>query len=114
MSDLLTISSWIAGVLMALGTLLGILRIARGPGLADRIIALDLVGTITIGASAIFAISTGEPVYLLMCVVLGLLLFVGTVAAGYYLLTTKGDNMMHDPKLSSSPIQSALTPKARS
>ncbi len=57
----------------------------RGPTLPDRVVALDLIGTLTAGAVGVYAVSQNEPVYILVSIVLALVLFVGTVAFGYYL-----------------------------
>ncbi len=57
----------------------------RGPTLPDRVVALDLIGTLTAGAIGVYAVSQDEPVYILVSIVLALVLFVGTVAFAYYL-----------------------------
>jgi len=57
----------------------------RGPTLPDRVVALDLIGTLAAGAIGVYAMSQDEPVYILVSIVLALVLFVGTVAFSYYL-----------------------------
>lgn len=74
-----------AGIMLGASILLVAIRLLRGPSLPDRVIALDLLGTIAAGAVGIFAIEREEPVILYVAILLALLLFVGTVAFGFYL-----------------------------
>lgn len=70
--------------MLCMAGLLSVLRILRGPTLADRVVAIDLLGTLVVGGVAIFTIISGEPIFLLVSMLLALLLFIGTVAfAGY-------------------------------
>lgn len=71
--------------LMAIAAAMGVLRLIRGPTPPDQVVALDLIGTIVAGAITTYAIRIGEPVYIYASLVLGLVLFLGTVAIGYYL-----------------------------
>lgn len=83
-----TVLEWtlpITMAIMALATAGGVLRLLRGPTPPDHVVALDLIGTVIAGIIAIYAIRTDEPVYLYASLVLGLVLFLGTVAIGYYL-----------------------------
>jgi multicomponent Na+:H+ antiporter subunit F len=74
-----------AGLMLGISILLIAIRLLRGPSLPDRVIALDLLGTIAAGAVGIFAIEREEPVILYVAILLALLLFVGTVAFAFYL-----------------------------
>lgn len=65
--------------------LLTFLRLMRGPTLADRVVALDMMGTLGIGIIATFAVGTSQPVLLDVAVVVALILFLGTIAFAYYL-----------------------------
>lgn len=83
-----TVLHWtlpIVMVIMALATAGGVLRLLRGPTPPDHVVALDLIGTLVAGIIAIYAIRINEPVHLYASLVLGLVLFLGTVAIGYYL-----------------------------
>lgn len=73
------------GVMLGLGILLVTLRLLRGPSLPDRVIALDLIGTLAAGAIGVFAVGQDAPIYIFVCIMLALVLFVGTVAFAYYL-----------------------------
>jgi multicomponent Na+:H+ antiporter subunit F len=74
-------------VLVTLGVslFLTFLRLVRGPTLPDRVIALDLVGIITVGIISVFAIQQNQPVYLIVAVVLALIAFIGTMAFAYFI-----------------------------
>jgi multicomponent Na+:H+ antiporter subunit F len=74
-------------VLFTLGVslLLTFLRLVRGPTLPDRVIALDLVGIITVGIISVIAIELNQPVYLIVAVVLALIAFIGTMAFAYFI-----------------------------
>lgn len=60
-------------------------RLIRGPHLADRVIALDLLAVLAIGMMASLAVLMDRPVLLDASLVLALLAFLGTVAFSRYL-----------------------------
>jgi len=71
-------------VMMTIAIVIVTFCLLRGPTLPDRVVALDLIGTLTAGAIGVYAISQNEPVYILVSVMLAVVLFVGTVAFAYY------------------------------
>jgi multicomponent Na+:H+ antiporter subunit F len=71
--------------LLTAGVFLAFMRLARGPGRADRIVALDLLSLLIVGFIVTHSIATGESVFLDAAVVLTLVAFLGTVAFGHYL-----------------------------
>jgi multicomponent Na+:H+ antiporter subunit F len=71
--------------LVGLAILLVVVRLLRGPTLPDRVVALDMIGTLAAGAIAVYAVRENEPVFLFAAVVLALVMFVGTVAFAFYL-----------------------------
>lgn len=70
---------------LGLSVLISFVRLARGPTLPDRIAALDLIAVLALAMAAVYAMFTGEPVYLDVGIALALLTFVGTVAFASYL-----------------------------
>jgi len=70
---------------MSLALVLAFVRLARGPTLSDRVIALDLTGTVGMGMIAVYAIARDLPVLLDVAIVLALISFLGTVAFARYL-----------------------------
>lgn len=75
----------IALILLSFSAILVFIRIIIGPSLPDRVIAFDLIGTITIGMIAIYSITTGVESYLDVAIILSLIMFLGAVAFAYYM-----------------------------
>lgn len=76
-----TVVFWMLVVAMAFA----FLRLARGPSLPDRVVALDLFAVITTGFLTVYAIETGQQVFLDVAIVLALITFLGTVAFAQYI-----------------------------
>jgi multicomponent Na+:H+ antiporter subunit F len=70
---------FISGMLMV-AIILAFFRLARGPSLPDRAVALDLISTIVIGLIGVYAVITDESLFLDLAVVLALIAFLATVA----------------------------------
>lgn len=75
----------LALILLSFSAVLVFVRLVIGPSLPDRVIAFDLVGTITIGMIAIYSLTTGVESYLDVAIILSLILFLGAVAFAYYM-----------------------------
>jgi multicomponent Na+:H+ antiporter subunit F len=64
----------LAAAALVLGTaLVGLLRVLRGPGLSDRIMAAQLIGTGSIGALLLAGVATGTTALLDLALTLALL-----------------------------------------
>lgn len=83
--SLLNITLFAAMPLLTLGVVFAFIRLVRGPGLPDRVVALDLIFTIGIGIIAVYAISTNQPAFLDVAIIAALIAFLGTIAFAYYL-----------------------------
>jgi multicomponent Na+:H+ antiporter subunit F len=70
--------------LLLMGLLLAFARLVRGPTLPDRVVALDLIAVTSAAFIAVYAIDSGQPVFLDAAIVLGLITFLGTVAFARY------------------------------
>lgn len=90
-STVMQVALLIARAFLAIGVLLGLYRVWRGPGLPDRVVALDLLGTLSVAIAVLTAISADEPAILIVAMVMALLLFVSTLAASHFLLATRAD-----------------------
>ena len=77
----------IAFVLLGLAATMVAVRIIRGPTLADRILGLDVLTLLGIGAIGIFALRTGLSLYLDLAIALALVGFVATIAFARYLIS---------------------------
>lgn len=73
-----------AGAMLSVALLLSIYRLLRGPSLPDRVIALDLIATLVVGIIAVYAIATGQAVFLRDAIVLAVISFLGTIAFAFY------------------------------
>ena len=77
----------VALVLVTLALLLAVVRIVRGPSLADRILGLDLMATLVISYAGILAARSGVGFYADIAVAVCLVGFVSTLALTRYLLS---------------------------
>jgi multicomponent Na+:H+ antiporter subunit F len=71
--------------LIGLAMLCAFIRLVLGPSLPDRVVALDFMTASAVAASGVWAIATGNPVFLDAAMVLALITFVGTVAFARFL-----------------------------
>lgn len=60
-------------------------RIGRGPTPPDRAVAIDILGTIVVGFSAIFTLISDSDFYMNVAISWALLSFIGTIALAKYL-----------------------------
>ena len=72
-------------VMIGVALLLAFVRLARGPSLSDRVVALDLMAVLAVGLIAMVAFAAGQAVFLDAAIVLALVAFLGTVAFARYL-----------------------------
>ena len=72
-------------IILALGLILALARLIRGPSLASRVVSFDLLTTLGIGLIAVYAVMTEQPVFLDIAIVLALVSFLGTIAFAFYL-----------------------------
>ena len=61
------------------------MRLARGPGLADRVAALDLLAVILIAIMFVHAATTGQQVLLDAVLVLAMVSFLSTIGFARYI-----------------------------
>jgi multicomponent Na+:H+ antiporter subunit F len=72
-------------ILLAAALVLTFVRLASGPSLPDRVIALDLMSMIIAGMIAAYVVWMGQPVLLDAVTVMAVISFFGTVAFARYL-----------------------------
>jgi multicomponent Na+:H+ antiporter subunit F len=89
--DLLVASVTLALACAGLSMFLAFARLARGPSLPDRVVALDLIGTLAVGVIAAYDILTEEPILLDAATVVALVAFLGTIAFARYVQRRKLD-----------------------
>lgn len=83
-TEFLGLSLDIGLALIALSIALGFVRLWRGPSLADRVVALDMMTSAIIGFCGLFAIRAQVEGYLDIAVALALVSFVSVVALARY------------------------------
>ncbi|WP_193162281.1 monovalent cation/H+ antiporter complex subunit F [Microbulbifer hainanensis] len=79
-SPLLAWAVNIASWLLLLALALCFYRLLRGPSLADRVVALDVLNILAVAYCALLAIASGRAVYLDAAIALALVAFLVTVA----------------------------------
>lgn len=72
-------------IVIGVSVLLIFIRLALGPSIEDRIVALDLIATNVIGFVAVYAVATRSTTFLDAGIILALIAFLGTAAFAYYL-----------------------------
>lgn len=78
------VTVFFAGLLLCCG--LCLYRIAHGPTASDRVVAIDIIGTVVVGFVAIITAISGEEYLLDVALVWALVSFVGTLALAKYLV----------------------------
>jgi len=69
---------------MAVALIITFYRIVRGPSLMDRVVALELMGSLVAGIVAIYAIGADEPALIDVAIALALVAFLSAVAFAHY------------------------------
>lgn len=89
-SDLqLSITLAYGGLLVSL--VMTMARLIKGPTLADRVIALDLIAFITIGFIAVYTLDSAQQAFLDIAITLGLVAFLGTIVFARFIAKHKLD-----------------------
>lgn len=66
-------------LMLSLSLLFAFLRLAKGPSLPDRVVALELIASIVAGFIGVHAIDTGVSSYLDIAIVLALTAFLAAI-----------------------------------
>lgn len=64
---------------------LGFLRLVKGPTLPDRVVALELIASLTVGLIAAYTFFSGQTAFLDVALVLALTAFLTAIAFARYL-----------------------------
>lgn len=75
----------LAMIIIMIAIALGIYRLAKGPTVVDRVIALDLLTLIAIALITVIAHMTARFIYIDVALVYGLLSFLSVLAVARYL-----------------------------
>jgi multicomponent Na+:H+ antiporter subunit F len=95
---MLNISVTVAMGLLGAATILVAARLALGPTLADRALALDLLGFLAVSFAAVFVLRTGQTALFDPAMALALVAFLATVAlARFSLVVDEAQGSTADP-----------------
>ena len=72
-------------VILILCCFMCLYRVAAGPTPSDRIVAIDILGTIVVGFCAVYSAFSKQDYYMNIALSWALLSFVGTIALAKYL-----------------------------
>lgn len=75
----------ISMALLLAALLLAFIRLAKGPGVADRVVAFDLIALTIVGFILIYTVHNKNAIYIDIPIVIALVAFIGTVAISSYL-----------------------------
>lgn len=106
---ILSWSVWLALLVLAAAFLATVWRVIKGPTLADRVVALDMLTGIAIGFIALIAIRTGFTLYIDIAIALGLVGFLATVAFARFILS-RGTSRSRSPSPESVKALAELPP----
>lgn len=70
---------------IAIATLLSMYRVFKGPTTVDRLVAVDIMTTITTGLMVLFALYYKRAIFLDVALVYAVLAFLGVIAFARYL-----------------------------
>ena len=81
----MTIAVTIAGILLAIAAGASVIRVALGPSVADRMVALDTLLFVGVGALGLYIVATGDTTYVPVLVVGVVTAFISTVVVARYI-----------------------------
>lgn len=86
MGDLTVVTAllYLAGLLLAIGALITIAELVRGPGSLDRVICLDMITALMQGALAVYIAVSRDTTVAVAMVATALLAFVATTAVARF------------------------------
>lgn len=64
---------------------ISLFRLYKGPTISDRIAAMDLIASITMGFILVYSVTIKEPMYFDIVIIISLISFISTVAISTYL-----------------------------
>ena len=82
--------AWALTAVLALALALAAYRMLRGPGYADRFVALDMLTAVVVALAALTALATGRGAFLDVALGVALINFVSTCAFAAFLERKRG------------------------
>lgn len=72
-------------LMLSISLLLSFVRLARGPSLPDRVVALELIASVVAGMAGVHALDTGVASFLDIAIVLALTAFLAAIGFARFL-----------------------------
>ncbi len=89
-ASLLQVAAYLAFGATMLALVAAFVRVVIGPSLSDRVLALDVIGLVSVSVIATYAIASGQGLYLDAAIALALVAFLGTVAFARFIEGRRG------------------------
>jgi multicomponent Na+:H+ antiporter subunit F len=70
----------VAMFMLALAAAIAFVRLLKGPSLPDRVVAMDLLGTLTVGLLVVGAAASAQRAFLDAAIIIALIGFVSNIA----------------------------------
>ncbi len=86
MTELLSVAINIAFAGLLASLALAFIRLCKGPTLADRVVALDLIAFLTMGLIGVLTIFSGVVAFMDIAITMALVAFLSTVAFARFIL----------------------------
>lgn len=81
----MTAATTVAALLLGLAAVASVIRVVRGPSVADRMVALDTLLFTGVGGLGVYVVRTGDTTYVPVLVVAVLTAFLSTVIVARYI-----------------------------
>ena len=75
--------------MLLLAFILAFIRMLKGPEITDRIVAMDMIASVTMAFILSYSILVNKAIYFDIVIVISLISFIGTVAVSTYLKQKK-------------------------
>jgi multicomponent Na+:H+ antiporter subunit F len=86
------IAAQIAFGIIIFAMIIALVRLIKGPSIPDRIVALDLIASLSAGFSILLVFYSNNIIFLDIAVFITMIVFIGTVAVSKYLKRRINDN----------------------
>lgn len=81
----MTIAVAVSAAFLVIAAVLSVIRVVLGPSVADRMVALDTLLFVGVGALGVYIVATGDTTYIPVLVVAVLTAFLSTVIVARYI-----------------------------
>lgn len=83
-ADWIAVSTAVASALLAAAAVMATVRLLRGPGLLDRVVALDVIAAVVVAQAIVAGVRTNQAVLIDVGLAIALVSFLATIAAAHF------------------------------